>query len=179
MGTLRTATICLALGVALLGCASNEAYKDIQVETELNPKVDIDGYENTYAWAAAAAMVREGERRWSPPDLDIGSEIMFLVDRELRDRGWTQVAQSPAVGVIYGVGVDMMAIEAIETDDEDAARFERVPKGGVLIVLTDPGTSEVIWAGSAVADISEEPSVELAKKRLDYAITEMFKKFPR
>ena len=43
----------------------------------------------------------------------------------------------------------------------------------------DPASNQAVWVGGAVANLSEEPTVELAKQRLDYAVTQMFKKLPR
>ncbi|MHC4990211.1 MAG: DUF4136 domain-containing protein [Planctomycetota bacterium] len=177
MRTFRACLVCLWLSVALLGCATDSAFKDIKIETEANAKVNAGAYD-TYAWVAAAAAVLEGERQWNPPDLDIGAEITFLVDRELRAKGMTQVTQSPEVLVLYGVGVDMTAMQEVDTTTEGGQEFENIPQGGVLVILVDAATAQPIWAGSARANISEEPSAELAKKRLDHAVTQMFKRFP-
>jgi hypothetical protein len=168
------AIACIAL--MLQGCTSTQ-FKDISIDSEANPKVELKGYDS-YAWAGAAAVVRDPDREWTPVDLDVGAEIRHLVDRELRDKGLTQVATDPDMLVIYGVGVDMKALENVEVDEENAARFEEVPKGGVLVVFIDPQSRQVIWAGAAEAEIMEKPDRELAKRRLDYAITKMLKGFP-
>ena len=163
------------IALALAGCTSE--FKDITVATEASPTIDFDGY-RSYAWAAAAAIVRDPERQWTPTNLDIGGEIMFLVDRELRARGMTAAAHSPDVLVIYAVGVDMKALDVVVDPDDQTERFAQVPKGGLMIILADPDSRRVMWVGGALADLAEEPTVELQKKRLDYAITTMFKKFP-
>ena len=164
------------IALVLAGCASE--FKDIQVATEASPKVDFDGF-RSYAWAAAAAIVRDPDGEWTPSNVDIGAEIMFLVDRELRARGMTEAAHSPDVLVVYAVGVDMKALDVIVDPDDQTERFAQVPKGGLMIILADPESRRVMWVGGALADLVEEPTVELQKKRLDYAITTMFKKFPR
>jgi len=33
-----------------------------------------------------------------------------------------------------------------------------------------------VWFGTATGDIQEKPTVEMARKRLDYAVTKMFQK---
>ena len=97
-----------ALSSIALGCVSPDV-ADIRVETEVNPKINFAGYK-TYAWAAAAAVVRDPEREWTPPDLDVGAEIKFLVDRELRKRNLSEASGEPDVLVVYAVGVDMESL---------------------------------------------------------------------
>ena len=177
MNMIRMGTMYLALAVTLstFGCASK--YHDIEVDTQANPKVNFDGYES-YAWSLEAAVVRDPDREWVPTDLNIANEIKFLVNRELRAIGMTEVATSPDVLAMYAVGVDMKALNVVDDPRDDAVQFENVPKGGLVLVLADPETLNVIWVGSAVADLMDEPTPELAKERLNYAVKKMFKKFP-
>ncbi|MHC4216921.1 MAG: DUF4136 domain-containing protein [Planctomycetota bacterium] len=174
MRLVGTFLVAMIAAVALSGCSTQ--FKDITVETVADPQVDLKGYA-TYAWAAAAAVIRDPNREWTPVDLDVGAEITFLVDRELREKGYVEVAGSPDMLAIYAVGVDMMSLN-VEFDEEHVARFEEVPKGGVAIVLADAETRRTIWIGAAVAELLEEPDRELAKQRLDHAISKMFKGFP-
>ena len=102
---------------------------------------------------------------------------MFLTNRELRGKGMTEVVDSPDVAVIYAVGVDMEALDVVVDKKSGEETTKPTPKGAVLIVLIDPNTRRVLWAGHATANISEKPTPELAKKRLDYAITELFKQY--
>ena len=123
--------------------------------------------------------MRDPDREWAPPSLDIAGEIEFLVNRELRAKGMTEVSDSPDLLVIYAVGVNMKALNVVDDPKDDSVQFEEVPKGGVVVILADPESLNVMWVAGAVADIMEEPTAELAKKRLDYAIKKMFKKLPR
>jgi hypothetical protein len=166
----------ICASVALLpSCASQ--FKDITVDTKANPAVNVTRF-STYAWAGAATVIRDPEREWTPSDLDLGAEIRFLVDRELRNRGFSEVAVDPDVLAIYAVGVDMKTLN-LKVDDDNTRRFEEVPMGGVMIILADPGTRQPFWAGAAEAELLEEPDRELTRQRLDYAISTMFARFPR
>ena len=168
--------LALASSLALGGCVGAN-YKDIRVETEADPKVNFDGY-TTYQWAGSAAVVRDPLNRWAPSDLDVDAEIRFLIDRELRARGMTEVVRNADVLVVYGVGVDMESMRVVVQPGEDTEELRNVPTGGVQVVLADPRSRSVMWVGSAVADIREEPDDELAKNRLDFAVRKMFEKFP-
>ena len=160
----------------LTGCVSS-AFKDIRVEAESDPKSNLGAFE-TYAWVAAAAAVRDPEGQWSPSNLDVGAEIVRLVDNQLQAAGKAKVNTMPDLLLAYGVGVDMKAMGVVENKDTGGYRFERIPKGGLMVVFIDPRTGRAIWAGAAEADVQENPSSDLVHKRLDYAITEMFKQAP-
>jgi hypothetical protein len=174
MRLVGTSLVAIVAAVALSGCTTQ--FKDITVETVADPTVNLRGYE-TYAWAAAAAVIRDPDREWTPVDLDLDAEIQFLINRELRGKGYTEVAGGPEMLVIYAVGVDMKSLSVV-VDQENVQRFEEVPKGGVVIVLADAESRRAIWVGAAVAELLEEPDRDLAKQRLDYAVSKMFKRFP-
>ena len=176
MNVARALTSCalVFLGVFATGCVSAE-FRDIAVDSESNPKINFDGY-SSYAWAAAAVAVRDPDAEWSPPNFDIGAEITHLVDTELRDRGLTEVSDSPDVLAIYAVGVDMKALDVVTGTDDGVMHFTQVPKTGLKIILVDPGTRQVMWVGTAEANITEEVTADLARRRMKYAISKIFKK---
>ena len=157
-------------------CVSQK-FQDIEIEAEANPKANFAGYE-TYAWAAAAAIVRDPESAWAVPDVNIGAEIQFLVDRELRERGMTEVSASPDVLVLYGIGIDMLALNVVPDPDSDTSSLEEMPSGGLMVLLADPESRRLLWVGTATAELAENPSTELVKERLDYAVTQMFEELP-
>jgi len=169
-----TFLLTVVAAVAMSGCTSQ--FTDIQIDTRANPEVNLGTY-RTYAWVGAAAMIVDPDNEWTPSDLDVGAEIRFLVDRELRKNGLAEVVDNPDVLVAYGVGIDMKAMKVV-IDEDQTERFENLELGGVLVALADATTREVVWGGSAVAKLLEEPDRDLTRQRLDYAITEMFKKFP-
>ena len=183
MGTCATLSVIAAIGIlsGLSACASSQPAVDksaITVEAESATGVNFSQF-RTYSWAGAAAVIKDPDREWTAPNLDIGAEITYLVNRELRARGMIEVGSSPDLLVLYGVGVDMQAMQVVEPAGEDAHRIERVPTGGVLVVLADAQSREAVWAGGAVAEVLKKADPAVAKARLDYAITQMFKELPR
>ena len=56
--------------------------------------------------------------------------------------------------------------------------LENVPQGALVIVMVDPQTDIVTWAAIAVAELQNQGD-EVARKRLNYTVTEMFKKLPK
>lgn len=170
-------TPCAAILVilAVSGCTSQ--FKDITVATESNPRVDIAGYE-TYAWAGAAAIISDPDREWTPPDLDIGAEIQFLIDRELRQHGATEVSANPDLFVAYIAGVDMQALELEDDPESDLEMMKSSPQGALVILLIDAGTGRAVWGALATGEVEGRRSQDEARARLNYAVSQMMARLP-
>jgi hypothetical protein len=168
--------IALTLLLLVAGCAS--VSKDIMIETDADPKTKFAGYVS-YTWLGSAAIVYDPEGKWEPPQFDADAEIRFLIDRELRARGMTESSANPDLIVAYAAGIDMASMD-IKIDPESKLEvLTNVPLGALTIALVDASTGRAIWAGVATAEIQENPGQDVIKKRLDYAVTSMFKKLPK
>ena len=160
----------------ITGCASSLT-KDIQVETDSDPKADLSGYKS-YAWLGSAAILFDDQGRWEPPQFDADAEIKFLIDRELRAHGLTEDSVNPDMIVLYAAGIDMDTMD-VKTDPESGLEvLEDAPMGALSVILIDATTGLAVWAGVATANIQENPTPETTKKRLDYAVSKMFDDLP-
>lgn len=167
----------LATSLLLLaGCASSIT-KDIMVETDIDPKANLSGY-SSYAWLGAASIVFDDKGQWEPPQFDADAEIKFLIDRELRDHGMTEDSVNPDLIVAYAAGIDMDSMEMKTDPETDLEVLKNVPVGALSVILIDAGTELAVWAGVATADIKEDATPETTRKRLDFAVSEMFSKLP-
>jgi hypothetical protein len=164
--------------VMLLFAACATAPTDIKVSAEADPKVNLSGYK-TYAWLVSAKILNDPEGKWEPPQFDADAEIKWLIDRELRKRGIMEVTTNPDIIIGYAAGIDMEALELKENPETKMIMVENAPKGALALVFIDASTGFPIWAGVAEADIQENPSMDLVRKRLDYAVSEMFKLLPK
>lgn len=164
--------------VAFMGGCSTAPVKDIKVEAESAPGMDMNNY-RTYAWLAAAKIVNDPNGRWEPPQFDADAEIKWLIDRELRARGISEVAAFPNVFVAFVAGVDMAQLELKQDPKEKMDVLRNVPKGALAVMLIDGASGDPVWAGAAVADIKTDRTPEETKARLDYAVTQMFRKLPK
>ena len=78
----------------------------------------------------------------------------------------------------YAAGIDMDTME-LKTDPESGLELlEEAPMGALTVILVDADTGLAVWVGVATADISENPTPETTKKRLDYAVSKMFAGLP-
>jgi len=176
MGRFASTILVGLLALVITACASTST-KDIQVKAQTASNVNINAYK-TYAWLAAAKIVNDPAGQWEPPNFDADAEIKWLIDRELRKRGIAEVTVKPDMFVAFVAGVDMLALELKQDPKQKIDMLESAPKGALAVLFIDGVTGEAIWAGSAVADVARERPGEEVKKRLDYAVSEMFRKLP-
>ena len=175
----RILIVLAALLPLLTGCVSSQM-KDITIEAEADTNVDFAAYKS-YAWLGSAAVVFDEQGRWEPPGFDADAEIEFLINRELRTRGLYENSAAPELVVSYAAGIDMesMQLKTDQSDQEIREALENVPMGALVVVLIDFDTGKAVWVGVAEAEIQQNPDDELVRKRLDYAVSSMFKKLPR
>ena len=167
----------IILALLVSGCAT-AITKDIQVDAEADPKANFKGYKS-YTWLGSAAVLYDSAGKWEPPQFDADAEIKFLIDRELRKRGMVEDSVSPDMVVAYAAGIDMDTLRIKVDPKSNISTLENVPQGALTVVLVDADTGVAIWAGQATAEIRQDPDQEMVKKRLDYAVSSMFKKLPR
>jgi hypothetical protein len=173
----RSIMVAVFAGLLVVACASTKLTKDIDVDAQAVPGVNVNKYKS-YAWVATAQILNDPQGQWEPRDFDADAEIQFLIDRELRKRGVTQVDRNPDMLVAYIAGVDMEALELKKDPQQDMEVLRNNPKGALAVIFINPVNGKALWAGVAEANVQGQRSSEDTKKRLDYAVSEMFRKLP-
>ena len=174
----RNYVLLLVSVVMLLSSCSSTPTKDIEVDAQADPRADFSGYK-TYAWLGAAAILNDPHGQWEPPAFDADAEIKYLIDRELRKRGMMQSSLDPDLIVAFATGINMDALELQFDPDIKINTLENVPRGGLVIAMVDSESELVIWVGVAVGDVQEQPDAKTVKARLNYAVTQLFRKLPK
>ena len=162
------AAVCLGT-LLLTGCTTK--FADITVQSAASDEVDLSAY-NTYAWGVEAAVLRDPDGEWMSANIDIGAEIRHFVERELNTKGLIHASEKPDLLVVYGIGVDMAALDLVEEGDKIA--LVESPRGEVLVVLVDTAGRKVVWVGAASGEVEGEPDAYRTRARLDHAISTMF-----
>jgi hypothetical protein len=174
----RSIMVAVFAGLLVVACASTKLTKDIDVDVQSAPGVKINNYKS-YAWVATAQILNDPQGQWEPRNFDADAEIRFLIDRELRKRGVSQVDLNPDMLVAYIAGVDMEALELKKDPQQDMEVLQNNPKGALAVIFISPVNGKAIWAGVAVGNVQGKRSSEETKKRLDYSVSEMFRKMPK
>ena len=173
-------TILITTGFMLVSGCSSVPTKDISVEVQADPKANFSGYK-TYTWLGSAAIINDPYGQWEIPEFDADAEIKYLIDRELRKRGMAQSSPliNPDMIVAFAAGIDMDALELKVDPESKIDMLVSMPQGGLLVILVDGQSGFVIWAGAATAEIQQSPTAKTVKARLDYAVTQLFRKLPK
>ena len=172
----KLTTLLLTVYIVLLsGCAVfNKDVQDIEVDAITDPKANISGY-TSYAWLGAAKILNDPTKKWQPPKIDLTGDIKYLIDRELRKQGINSNTENPDLAVAFFVGVDMETMQLKDDPETQGDILDNIPQGALVVALINVETGYVVWLGLAKADIVEGASSELVRKRLDYAVSKMFK----
>ncbi len=173
----KYASIVIA-GLLLLGIGCASVTQDINVWSETDPKASISGYK-TYTWLGSAQLLYDPEGQWEPRNVDMDAEIKFLINKELRKRDIIQTNDIPDMIIAYAAGVDMTALGLAENPDSKMETIQNIPKGALVVMLVDAKTGYPIWIGAAEGKVQEEPSNDIVRKRLKYAVKKMFKQLPK
>lgn len=177
MNRYRSVISAIVIGLFVTACAT-ALTKDIKVDTQSVPDANLGAYK-TYAWIAAAQILNDPDGQWEPRKFDADAEIRFLINEQLRKKGMTEVDRNPDMLVAYIAGVDMAALELKEDPKQEMEVLQNTPKGALSVMFIDTATAKPVWAGVAVGNVKVERSAEDSKKRLNYAVAEMFRKLPR
>jgi hypothetical protein len=160
----------------LSGCAS--VTKDIQIDAAHDQAVKFSGYKS-YAWLGDIAALHDPEGKWQPPRMNITEDIKFLIDRELRKHGIYNYAEAPDLAVVFFIGADMEAMQLKADPKTKQDILSNVPAAALVVALIDAKTEYVVWVGEATGEIQKNLDEATIRKRLDYAVTEIFRKLPK
>lgn len=165
------------LFILLSGCAKSVT-EDIQIDATADTTTSF-GHYKSYTWLGDIAALNDPEGTWQPPKMNVAEDIKFLIDRELRKRGIFNYTENAELEVAFFMGVDMEAMALKVNPDTRQDMLETVPAASLAVALIDAKTGYVVWVGEAMGDIQQHSTEEILRKRLDYAVTEIFKKLPK
>jgi hypothetical protein len=161
------------LSVMFLGACSTTPTKDIEVRSETRPGTNLADYKS-FTWVASAEIVNDPHGNWEPEGFDADAEVRFLLIKELREKGLMESNNNPDLLLIFAAGVDMENLELVKDPDTELRSLKEVPKGAFIVVLIDPATRRAVWVGTAEGNAEAGRSVEEIKKRLAFAVENMF-----
>lgn len=177
MSNTRRLLLVLVLALVLGACAS-QLTKTINVDSQASSTADFSAVK-TYQWLASAQILNDPSGQWEPRGFDADAEIRFLINRELRNRGITEVESNPDVFVAFIGGVDMDAMDWKVDPKTKLQVLANEPEGALAVILMDVNTGDPIWGAVASDNVQGTLSADDARKRLDYAVTQMFKRLPK
>ena len=128
MQILRTAA---AVTLALLATACGSTgpdVSDILVDASTKEGVTLDS-KTTYAWGGGVESILAPDAKWAKPHPDVLADITRITNANMKAKGMTEVEESPAMLLYYGVGVDMAVMNLIEGKGDDHNRIDPMEIG--------------------------------------------------
>jgi hypothetical protein len=154
----------------VLACAIPVAAAAQSVSVDYDRGVDFTKY-RTYAWAPVKTVAN--------PLID--KRIVTAIEGELARKGWTKDTTSASAVVLYQAAVEESRqlvgwSSGPRFNGMGTIREEKVLTGQMVVDIYDAATQQLIWRGIVSDAISDKP--ETNEKRLNAAVTKLFKKFP-
>ena len=148
----------------------------VKVSTDYNHSADFSRY-RTYSWMEVKA---------DPLWVD---RVRTAVDKELVNKGWTQVPSGGDASVAaFGSTKEVPRLETYYQtfgggwywhdfgNGTSTTTVENIPVGTLVVDIFDSHTKKLIWRSVATDTVSHKP--EKNEKKLDNAVDEMFEHFP-
>ena len=162
--------------IMLVSCSSFPK-DDISFESMLAPEANIPEYK-TFAWIASETELYDPQGYWQASGLNAKAEIIDAVNKGLDKSGFVEVRQNPDFVVLYSAGINMQWLEFKKEPITGKKVVTHIPKAALSIVFIDVKTELPIWLGSAQATLHKDMPVEIAKKRIHYAVQGILKTLP-
>lgn len=171
--------VVLAGAAPLAACASATPTSDIRVHSAADTKANLGAYKS-YAWHSSEGLLLDRTGVWTAKDVDAQAEIMYLVNKGLRERGMTVARDQPDLLVSLLIVADVNDIEAIKNERGEAlSGFDPVGQGALIVELIDADTGKTVWMGGAEGEVRGSRSLDEGKERLSYAVDKLFEQMPR
>ena len=182
---IKTILLSITCILFLSACSHSVSYVDGEIITYPTKDIDFKSkqyatynyYKKTYQWAKTTTKVNAPDNKWLIPELDFENFTKNTIKQYLGKQGLKYSKDSADITVSFGLNINMAAHKYLLFGDADGNVAIPSPKGALTIVITNKKTNTLIWTAWASSDYKQLDKV-IAKKRMEYAISEMFNKFP-
>ncbi|HZM69717.1 MAG TPA: DUF4136 domain-containing protein [Candidatus Cryosericum sp.] len=177
-------TLRISITALLLpSCLATVLLAGSEVGAEYDRQADFSKYK-TYSWG----------KKPDTGKAEADARIMEVVDAQLKTKGWERVEGGPSDAVLAAIAI-IREDQQIDTAYSGwgsgwnwsgpgplagAATTVRTDNrvGTLVVDIFDTGTKKVVWRGTAKGTLSPEADVEVNRRKLQQAVTRLFKGFP-
>jgi hypothetical protein len=161
-----------------IGCAPVSVTGDISVEVTRDQSANFDSYK-TFAWQMNILSLNDPEDRWQQRDVQVETQTAEAIEAELLSRGITEVTEHPDLKLFFAIGIDMAPDGSNGEAKQITTLRQNIPRGALGVFLVDYKSGQPVWSAIASVNFLEKLRQEAFTERLNYAMKEMFKSFPR
>jgi hypothetical protein len=183
--TMFRSTALLALGVLLAACAVRP---EIRTQTAANanlagyhtyafmpkPGTDKDGYKTLNTQSLERAVGREMAARGYAPAA--AEQADLLINFNIKEKDKVEGDTGPVGGLGYGWGRHFGYGYGLGFDDYYNG-ITTVTEGSLMIDLVDRTRNEVVWSGTAVAQLTKKV-LDNPGPAIDRSVSEIFARYP-
>ena len=148
---------------------------DIKVDSKVFESYDYAG--KAYSWGGSDISINDPSGKWVAPDFDFDLVISENIKQELKKHGLQESKKEYDLVVSYGLNINMAAIRSKSFEGIDERLVLNIPEGALTIVIVNRLNDKMVWMGWANADYKKQ-SADIARERINYAVSAIFNKFP-
>jgi len=121
--------------------------------------------------------VHDPDNKLKIPEFDINNFVKSTISNKLKEIGLKQSTAQADIIISYGIDIDMNASKFNLFGNSKDGFMINKPKSALTIVISNKKNNVILWSAWVNAQY-KQLETEVAKKRIEYAISELFKKFP-
>jgi hypothetical protein len=180
----------LKLALSFVAAVSVVACSGVKYRSDFDPQASFSGF-NTYSWADRTPTGDDDPRVYN--DI-VDGRIKLAADRALEAKGYRKVTDNPDFYVAWHGAIDgKMNVTTINSHygygwgwygygrmgmGASQTYVNEWDEGTLLIDVIDGGTNNLVWRGTATAELRESRSADEAQRRLDDILANLFDRFP-
>lgn len=169
-------SIILIISSVLFLSACAQTTKDITTHTHKHKSYNYK--DKTFQFLKVKTQVNDPDNKLQASGFEFESYIKKTIYEELKKLGLKQSSSQADITVSYGIDVNMAARKFNLFGNAEEGFLTNKPKSALTIIITNKKSHEVLWEAWTNAQYKQRET-EVAKKRIEYAISELFKEFPK
>lgn len=166
--------LCVTFSLSLLLSSCATLTDDIVISSHTNSEINVRSYK-TFAWNVDSQIAFDPIGQWEQPTVDTDEEVRDIIQRDLLKRGFVYTSKEPDLLVTFSAGVNSDLLKLSNNSANDTSTSIEVSKSALVVAFTDAASGQTIWLAHADADAQEQQSIDNIRKRIRYAIKQIFK----
>ena len=176
--------------LSLLAAISIAACGGVSYNADFDPTANFDGF-NTYQWAERTPTGDDDARVYN--DI-VDGRIKRAAERALEAKGYHKVTSNPDFVVAWHGAIDgKMSVSTINSHygygwgwygyggmgmGTSQTYVNEWDEGTLLIDIIDAQSQNLVWRGTATAELKQSRSTEEAQRRMDEILEKLLERFP-
>jgi len=174
--------------LSLIAAVSIVACGGVKYNSDYDPQADFDGL-STYQWAQRTPTGDDDPRVYN--DI-VNSRMQLATDRALEAKGYSKATSNPTFFVAWHGAIDgKMSVSTINNHygygwgwyggmgmGTSQTYVNEWDEGTILVDIIDGQSENLVWRGTATAELKQSRDAAQAQQRLDDVLANLLQRFP-